>query len=553
MPDSIHPFQDQLSSRVSLAPASQEHQEIHSIDSMHRAKSTAASIYGGIANLASPGSVISRPSSFPGTGITEEKTVKWSTALQTMLDQPPAAFPRRLMLGGIAFCMAFGAWATLGQIDEIGKAQGQLVPKGNVYKIHSVQSGKIVDIEVEEGESVQAGQVLVELDTELAATEVERLEQLLNSQQTELTQKEALMERTGLEAQTRQQIVQADVQAQQAALAQAQARVTVLKQKLPQVKAEKAFHQQRQQRLKSLTAHADELLVRRQVEAEAQAERLKNLKPLLEEGAISKEIVFQAEQSLRASQSAIVQSQLQEGTNTQEQVFQSQQTLRDLDLQMIQTQGELQQTLAEIDQLQAGLAQKQSEVNRSQLESQERMQQLEMELTQLKAKIADNENQLARAKAQLNQQFLYAPVDGVVSSLNVSNQGEVVQPSQTIAEMAPEGEPLVLSASLPNRDAGFVKVGMPVKVKLDAYPYQDYGIVTGEITSISPDAKPHEQFGAVYQVEVELDRNHIKDKGRLIEFKAGQTATAEIIIRRRRIADILLEPFRGLKEGGISL
>lgn len=546
MPKPVLSLQEQASSR--------EHQEKHSIGTTYLAQSSAASIYGGTTQLISPGSMISPSSSaFPNTGTTEEKTVKWSTALQTMLDQPPAAFPRRLMLGGIAFCLAFGAWATLGQIDEVGKAQGQLVPKGNVYKIHSVQSGKIVDIEVEEGESVQAGQVLVELDTELAETEVERLEQLLNSQQTELTQKQALMERTRLEAQTRQRITQADVEAQQAALAQAQAKVAVLKQKFPQVQAEKAFHQQRQQRLKPLTAQADELLVRRKAEAKAQEERLKTLKPLLEEGAISKEIVFQAEQSLRASQSAIIQSQLQEGTNTQEQVFQAQQTLRDLDLQIIQTQGELQQTLAEIDQLRAGLTQKQTEVRRSQIESQERMQQLEMELTQLQAKIADNKNQLARAKAQLNQQFIYAPVDGVISSLAVSNQGEVVQPSQTIAEMAPEGEPLVLSAYLPNRDAGFVKVGMPVKVKLDAYPYQDYGIVTGKITSISPDSKPHEQFGAVYQVEVELDRNHITEKGRLIEFKAGQTATAEIIIRRRRIVDILLEPFRGLKEGGISL
>ena len=507
--------------------------------------SQAASIYGGTATSVQPNEQKSPEPSTP--------TVKWSTALQTMLDQPPAGFPQRLMVGGLAFCIAFGAWATFGHIDEVGKAHGRLVPKGNVYKIHSVQSGKIVDIEVEEGELIKAGQVLVELDTELAVTEVKRLEQLLNSQQTELTQEKELIERTRLEAQTRQRIAQAEVQAQQAALAQAKAKITVLKQKLPQLHTEKAFHQKRQQRLQPLTAHADELFARRQAEAEAQAERLKTLKPLLEEGAISSEMVFQAEQSLRASQSAIIQSQLQEGTSTQEQLFQAQQTLRDLDLQMIQAQGELQQTLAEIDQLQAGLAQKQTEVRRSQIEAQERIQQLEMELTQLKAKIADNKNQLVRAKAQLNQQFLYAPVDGVVSSLSVSHSGEVVQPSQTVAEIAPKGEPLVLSASLPNHDAGFIKVGMPVKVKFDAYPYQDYGIVTGQVTYISPDSKADEQFGVVYHVEVELDRNHVTEGGHQIEFKAGQTATAEIIIRRRRIADILLEPFRELQEGGISL
>ena len=53
---------------------------------------------------------------------------------------------------------------------------------------------------------------------------------------------------------------------------------------------------------------------------------------------------------------------------------------------------------------------------------------------------------------------------------------------------------------------------MPVKVKLDAYPYQDYGVVPGEVISLSADAKPDEQLGAVYRVDVALERDYITEQ-----------------------------------------
>nr|MBA3923268.1 HlyD family secretion protein [Nostocaceae cyanobacterium] len=112
--------------------------------------------------------------------------------------------------------------------------------------------------------------------------------------------------------------------------------------------------------------------------------------------------------------------------------------------------------------------------------------------------------------------------------------------------------PLILIAFLPNREAGFVKIGMPVKIKLDAYPYQSYGIISGTVTAISPDAKTDEKLGPVYRVEVTLARNYVMENHQAVKFKAGQTATAEIIVRNRRIADMLIEPIKQLKKGGIN-
>jgi HlyD family secretion protein len=470
-----------------------------------------------------------------------------------MLDQPPSALPQRLILGGLVFCIAFGAWATFGEIDEVGHARGQLAPKGEVYKIDPLEMGKVVNIAVKEGQSVKAGQVLVELDTQLAAGEIARLQQLLTGYEIEFSQKQTLLEKVNLEAHTRSQIAQANAQSQQAAIAQAQAKAAATRSLLEEHQTLVAAAQERIQGLKPLTAKAQALIEQREADVAAQKERVARLAPLLADGAISQELVFQAQQSLRDRQSAVTQSQLTETANTKEQLFQAEQSLRDRQSAITQSQGELQQTLAEAARLQAELTQKQAEGRRTQIEAQQQIQQLEVETTQLKAKINENKNLLTTARAKLKQRFLYAPVDGVVSSLNVRNTGEVVQPGQTVAQVAPQQVPLVLSASLPNREAGFVKTGMPVQIKLDAYPYQEYGIVSGQVTSISPDTKPDQQLGPVYRVEVALDRNYVTANNHPIEFKAGQTASAEIIIRRRRIADILLDPIRQLQKGGIDL
>lgn len=488
----------------------------------------AASIYGGVA-----GSVIEVP---PKTRNVQDgfksvaqpaataNTANWSPSLQNVLDQPPSALPQGLILGGMVFCAAFGAWATFGQIDEVGHAQGRLVPKGEPYKIHSVVSGKVARIDIKEGQEVKAGQVLFELDSQIAVNEVERLLQERSGYQRQLIQTQALIEKTRLEAETVAQSTKADAQAAEIGIAQAKAKV----------QAQEATISESQKK----AAATRELQTQLQEDLVAHNARLEKLKPLVAQGALGTEQLFQAQQALRDRQRSITQSQ-----------GELQQTLAQLD----RLQAERQQALAEPNRLLAERDRQAAQGRKALVEAEQKIQQLRVQKTQLQAKFDENEKLLTRAKAELKQLSLTAPVDGVVSSLNVPNTGEVVKQGQTIAEIAPEKAPLILSATLPNRDAGFVKTGMAVQLKFDAYPYQDYGIVSGKVISVSPDTKPDEKLGPVYRVEVALDRNYVTANHKTINFKAGQTAGADIIIRRRRIADILLDPIRQLQKGGMSL
>ena len=512
----------------------------------NQVSTTKNSVRGGVAGATSSHQI-------PLASTTKEDTKEWSPSLQNLLDQPPATLPLRLLLGGIVFCMAFGAWAWFGTVEDVGHAQGKLVPKGKTFKVEPYDSGKVIEVAVKEGIAVEAGQVLVELDSDLSQQEIERLQKMLKAYQTELEQKQDLLERVSLEAKTRQAIAAAETLAQRSAIAMAEGKAGMSHQLLEQMRSETAAYRARQARLSPLSEIAQEQREQLRLDAEAQQQRLDRLKPLVQEGAISKEFIFQAEQDLRNAQQRLTQNKLQDLTDTKEQLFNADQSLRDIEARITQNQGDLSSSLKEAEQLQAQLTQKQAEERRIKLEAEQQIQQLKVEITQLQAQIADTQSLIQSAQSQLKQKFLKSPVDGTVLSLDIQNTGEVVQPGQTVAEIAPQGAPLVLSAVLPNQEAGFVKPGMPVKVKFDAYPYQDYGVVPGEVISLSADAKPDEQLGAVYRVDVALERNYITSKQKKIRFKPGQTATADIVIRRRRIVDVLFAPFKKLQKGGIDL
>jgi hemolysin D len=440
------------------------------------------------------GSGQSSPAQNPANLI-QPNVVQWSPALQTILDQPASSLPGYLWSAGFLFTVVFGAWAWLGSVDEVAKASGKLKPQGEVIRVNPLEMGRVARVNVREGSIVRAGDVLFELDTELIDREVERLETVRQSNIAQQLQLQTIAKQVQLEAQTKEAIAQTTFDAQQAALSQQ----------------------------KTLVASRKEFLVQLGVDASAQSERLDRLRFYVKEGAIAKEMLFQGESGLRDRQRS-----------------------------MTETQGSVQQALAEIHNLNVGLVQKRAEAQQINLAAQQQIEQMRLQITELQAKINETKVMISAAKASRKQRFIYAPASGKILTLNTKNRGEVLQPGQNMAEIAPKAMPIVLSTLIPSRQAGFIKVGMAVKVKLDAYPYQDYGILPGRVVSLSPDSKPVEGMGEVYRLDVSLNKDFINVRGHKTILQPGQTATAEIITRHRRILDVLVDPIKKLK-GGVSL
>ncbi|HEY9767034.1 MAG TPA: HlyD family efflux transporter periplasmic adaptor subunit [Coleofasciculaceae cyanobacterium] len=479
--------------------------------------------------------------------------VHWSPSLQSLLDEPPSSLPQQLVFGGIAFCLAIITWSWFGQVEEIGKARGKLIPNGETYKVEPVELGRVSQINVKEGDRVKAGEILVKLDDELVTKEADSLKQMLAAYQIELRQMQTLLERVRSQARTDEKIAEAESLGYQSTLALAREKVAISRQLLTQRQTEIAAHQTKQTQLKPISGLMQERLKQLKLEEAVHQKRLERLRPLERQGAISQEFIFEAEQGQRQIQQQLIQSKLQETTNTREQLFEAEQSLRELQVGITQNRGELTSALKEVERLEAELRQKLAERQKIQLEAKQKIEQSEVEITQIETKIAETKNQLSSVKTKLEQNYLKSPINGTILSLDVQNSGKVIQAGQTVAEIAPYGEPLVLSTVIPNKEAGFVEVGMPVQVKFDAYSYQDYGVVPGKVISISGDSKSNEQKDEVYGVKVALQRNYITADGKEIKFKPGQTAVADIVIRRRRLLDVFLEPIKQIEKDGIDL
>lgn len=164
----------------------------------------------------------------------------------------------------------------------------------------------------------------------------------------------------------------------------------------------------------------------------------------------------------------------------------------------------------------------------------------ERDAAELRAGIAAAEEALARTA-------VIAPAGGVLTELAVRGEGAVLAPGQIIGAIAPENTPLVARAYLANRDIGWVRPGLPVRIKLDAFPFQDYGTVSGTVITVSPDARTDGRGGSAYEVTVATRTSALRVGDKNIPFRPGLTLSAEIATERRSVLSFFLAPLRRLK------
>lgn len=149
---------------------------------------------------------------------------------------------------------------------------------------------------------------------------------------------------------------------------------------------------------------------------------------------------------------------------------------------------------------------------------------------------------------QIQQRQLVAPTAGVISQLHLQNPGQQVQPGMVVAQIIPADSPLVVQAEVSPRDIGRVEVGHQAQIRVAAYPYPDYGNLTGAVRAIAPDARPCQQptcpSPTTYQVTLSLDADAMTRGDRTYALQPGMDVTADIISRQERFVTLLLRRLR---------
>jgi len=166
------------------------------------------------------------------------------------------------------------------------------------------------------------------------------------------------------------------------------------------------------------------------------------------------------------------------------------------------------------------------------------------ELTKANDQIREAELSIDRYKQREQYRFLRAPVDGTVQQRTIHTVGGVVQPAQTLMVVVPHDVAMAVEAKVLNQDAGFVKPGQDVTLKIATYSYTKYGTLTGTVEHVSQDAVNDEKLGPVYMARIRLPADLVSHSGRTLRLQTGMAVTAEIKTDERRVIDYLLSPIK---------
>ncbi len=183
-----------------------------------------------------------------------------------------------------------------------------------------------------------------------------------------------------------------------------------------------------------------------------------------------------------------------------------------------------------LDQLKSDFARVSSELD-----------QQEHEITRRLAEIDSNR---AASQEKLGYHEIKAPMDGVIFDLSKKSPGTVVTPKDKLFDIIP-GEDLVAEVFLTNKDIGFIHEGLPAVVRLDTFPFREFGEIKGTLSYLAADAlPPNEEFKYPrFPAKIKLDRQFLSHTGEKLSLKSGMAVTVNIQVRSRTLLSILTDEF----------
>jgi hemolysin D len=420
--------------------------------------------------------------------------------LLAIQEQPPARLPRTVgyVTGGLFAVLL--AWAAFGRLDIVAAAEGRLVPRNYSRVLQPAEAGVLREVLVRDGDAVKAGQLLLRMDATTASADIGTL-------QADAALKSLSLRRIDAELQGRPFLVEtgdpADVAIQ--VLAQYRARRQSY---LDAIAQEQANLQRTQNEL----AAARQQLTKLQATVPLYVQSAESYEKLVREGFVSK---LGANDKVR---------------------------------ERIEKEQELKSQEASMAALAAAVEQSRNKVAQIKSSYDSQLLNERVELQGQQQKTAGELRKQVYKSALLE---LRAPEDGVVKDMATYTPGAVVQPGAALLNIVPRNEPLFAEVAIHNEDVGFVTPGQPVKVKLQAYPFQKYGMLEGTVHMVSADSSADDPQKATaqgqspqsYKALVRLATQEFKSPdGEVLRISPGMVVQAEIHQGSRTVLEYLLSP-----------
>ena len=434
-----------------------------------------------------------------------------------IVETPPSPIGRSIGAAIILlFCVAF-VWACWGTIDIVASATGKIMPSSRVKVIQPFETGVVRSIQVQDGQKVKAGDVLVELDPTTNEAERDHLRNDLLAEQLNISRLRAAL--SGGDDPS------ADF--------------------TPPAGADpELVSTQRQLLLNQVTEHRAKIaaLVRQQAQKEAELattaatlHKLETIIPVIQSRVDIRKTLVEKELGSKLGYFEVFQLLVE-----QQEEFNVQ-------------QSHLHETEAAIASIRETRAQAGAEYRHG----------ISDDLAKAGQKANGLAQDLITAEQRTRLQQLSAPVDGVVQQLAIHTIGGVVTPAQPLMVVVPSDSRLEIEAMVSNSDIGFVHAGQEAEIKVDTFNFTRYGLLHGQLLSVSQDAvirdRQQDRSGERmpgttndssepkgqelnYIARISLDRTAMQIDERVVNLSPGMAVTVEIKTGSRKILSYLLSP-----------
>lgn len=412
-------------------------------------------------------------------------------------ETPASAAPRVAAWLLMSFAFLALLWSVFGRIDVVASAHGRIVPNEGSKIVQPIETATIKAIRVIDGQSVKAGDVLVELDATMAVADVARVAADLTAARLQARRAHALLD--GMATGRLPSIgTVADIPAERIAQEQRilDGQYGELQARLARIDAEIA---KREAELRS----TQQIVRKLEQTAPIARQRAQDFKDLVEKNFISRHGYLEKEQV------------------------------------RIEQEGELATQESRLSELAASL--EEGRRQRTALIAETRRSALDS-LNEAEQKISAYEQELVKSETRGRLMTLVASVEGTIQQLAVHTVGGVVTPAQTLMVVVPRDNALEVEAFLENKDIGFVEAGQEAEVKVETFPFTKYGTIHATITHVSRDAINDEKLGLIYSTRARLERSTMQVDGKTVNLSAGMVVTVEIKTDKRRVIEYFLSP-----------
>ncbi|MDX8512057.1 HlyD family type I secretion periplasmic adaptor subunit [Mesorhizobium captivum] len=422
-------------------------------------------------------------------------------------DRPPLFASASVYIIGALF-VAFTAWASFAEVDEIARGDGKVIPASKTQIIQASEAGVVQEIAVKIGQTVKKNDLIIRLDNTGNVSS-------LGEEQAKARALQARIARLKFEQGGNVEgsfPCPADIQKAAPEICDNEQKLLVARRENFEVKLSvlKSRLDQREKELDEATANSDRL---------------------------SKSLAVSDQET------ALVESMVKKGLMARTEQIRVEREQTDL-------HGQLNLAGETIKKTKSAITEAQLQVDELGLQLQ---QEALSDLTQALADLSVVDETIRGATDKVARTDIRSPVDGIVNTLDVNTLGAFVQPGAVVAGIVPTSETLLVEARVSPRDVAFIQPDQDALIKVTAYDFSIFGGIEGKVSNITADSLVDQKTGEpYYQVRVATEKSTLQRNGKSYSIIPGMICSVDIKTGRKTILNYLLKPINKARQEAMS-